>query len=195
MRQPFRGLLGRSERLLVAGEVELAVITGPLAMPAELAALFSPILSIVLAIQLHGVEAKLLGVILPPAVMVLLARYPLRRWHRPREWIGVTDQRVLVWRRPGAIRAEPRIEEIAPEDIAGVELEQDDWDRRRGTQQVVLMLGPDRARNLGRVANAEQMRDAIIALAPAARPAPPVPPPPLPVDFVPPGAPPPDFRP
>ena len=194
MREPFSGLLSRGERLVAAGEVDLAITRGPLAIPAELAALFSPLLSIVLAVRLDGATAKALGAILPPVVIILLARFPLRRWRRPREWIGVTDRRALRWWRPASLFGGPRIEELPLHGVVGVELEQDDWDRRTGTHHLILRT-ESRARALGRLRNAERLRDAMVALvrsaAPPAVPADsrPVSAPP-PSDFVPPATPP-----
>ena len=189
MREPFSRLLPRGERLLAAGEVELGTTTGPLALPAELAALCSPLLSVVLFLRLDGAPARALGLLLPPLLIILLARYPLRRWRRPREWIGVTDRRVLIWRRAGSLRASPRIEEVSLSGIEGVELEQDDWDRRRGTRHVTLH-GGNKVRGLGRVRNAVQVRDAIVTAVQSISPTlPPAPPSPFPADFIPPAAP------
>lgn len=194
MREPFSRLLGRSERLLAAAEADLAATTGPLAMPAELLVLFSPVLSLILATRLDGLWPRLVGAALPPLLLFLLARFPLRRWRRPREWVGVTDRRVLRWRRPGALVAGPRIEEIPLGSVTAVELEQDDWDRRAGTHQ--LIVHDERgARSLGRVRSAERLRDAIIAAVPQAAPAGGASPPPPPDDFLPPAAPPGDYRP
>ena len=164
MREPFHRLLGRGERLLAAGEVDLARRTGPLAMPAEMLALFSPILSLVLLVRLDGLVPKLLGALLAPLVVIFLARYPLRRWRRPREWIGVTDRRVLRWRRPPSLFGGPRIEEVPLPGLEGVELDQDDWDRRTGTAQVIAHLRGGDTRGLGRLHNAERIRDALVGL-------------------------------
>ena len=204
MREPFSGLLGRDERLLAAGEVDLAVTTGPLAVPAELLALFSPALSVILFLRLDGAVARALGALLPPLVIVLLAWFPLRRWRRPREWLGVTERRLLRWWRPAALFAGPRIEEIPRAGAVGVELDQDDRDRRAGSHQVILHY-EGRARSLGRVHNAERLHDAIVAAVSAASrhggtdqaaatPAAPPTPAPLPGDFIPPAAPPADYR-
>ena len=199
MREPFSGLLPRGERLVAAGEVDLAMTRGPLAMPAEIAAFLSPLLSIVLAVRLDGATAKALGAVLPPLVLILLARYPLRRWRRPREWIGVTDRRALRWWRPASLFVGPRIEELPLHGVVGVELDQDDWDRRTGTHHLTLHT-EIRTRSLGRLHNAERLRDAIVVLVRSASP-PAVPgdnrpaPAPPPGDFVPPAAPPADYRP
>lgn len=171
MREPFRAVLPDGERLLAAGEAELGVTTGPLARPAELLAFFSPVISIVLLIRLDGPAAKAAGVIAPPLVLILLARFVLRSWHRPREWIGVTDRRLLVWRRPSALRAEPRIEPVPLGGVVGVELVQDNWDRRAGVYQVILHRDL-KTHNLARIHNAEQVRDAIVATIQAAAPPP-----------------------
>lgn len=170
MREPFYRLLGRGERLLAAGEVDLARRTGPLAMPAEMLALFSPIVSLVLLVRLDGLVPKLLGALLAPLLIIFLARYPLRRWRRPREWIGVTDRRVLRWRRPAALFGSPRIEAVPLPGLEGVELDQDDWDRRTGTAQVIAHLQGGETRSLGRLHNAARIRDALVGL-PAATPA------------------------
>ncbi len=189
MREPFTGLLPRGERLLAAGETELGSTTGPLAMPAEMLALFSPIIGVVLFLQLDGTVPKLLGLVLPPLLLIVLARYPLRRWHRPREWVGMTDQRLLIWRRRGSLRASPRIEEISLGGLEGVELVQDDWDRRRGTHHVTLHTG-NKPRALGRIRAAEPLRDAIVRVGSPVTPVtqPPPSPPPL-TDFIPPSGP------
>src|SRR5437016_2772613 len=121
MREPFSDILPEHEQLLAAGEAELGITTGPLAGLSEMLALLSPVLSLVLLIQLHGVGAKIAGAMLPPLVMIMLARWPLRRWKRPREWLGVTPRRALIWRRAGRMRAEPRIEEVDLTGVVGVE--------------------------------------------------------------------------
>jgi hypothetical protein len=195
MREPFSSILPSDERLVAAAECELGVTTGPLAGPAEMLALFSPLISIILLIRLDGWQAKLIGALLPPLLMALLARYPLRRWHRPRQWIGVTDRSVLVWRRPAALRPEPRVTQDIPlRNIEGVELEQDSWDRRAGTQQVILHL-PGRTIHLDRTRGAERIRDAILAACAALPPAPTSAPGPAPADFLPPAPQPGDYRP
>ncbi len=177
MKEPFSRVLARGEQLRAAGECDLARTTGPLAAPAELLAILSPILSLVLAIRLDGWQWKVLGAVLPVVAGVLLARGPLRRWLRPRQWVGVTDRRVLIWRRAAAFRPSPRIEAVPLADVTGVELIQDDWDRRHHTHQLELVCGQHR-RSLDRNRNATAIRDAI---APPERPAP-LPPP---ADFLP----------
>jgi hypothetical protein len=196
MREPFTSLLSRNERLLAAGEGEPGITTGPLAGFAEILALFSFLPAVVLVVRLDGVPLKVAGAVLPPLLMILLARYPLRRWRRPREWVGVTDHRVLVWRRKGGIRAEPRIDEIPLREVEGIELNQDDWDRRNGTHQLTLH-GAAAVRDLARLHNAERLRDAVLAAVPAASTPPPAAPaaPATPADFLPPPPPPGDYRP
>lgn len=188
MREPFTRLLPRDERLLATAEAEPGTTTGPLTVPAELLTLGSFVLALVLALRLDDLLSRAAGLVLPPLV-VLAIRYPLRRWHRPREWLAVTDRRVLVWRRPAALRAEPRIEAFPLVEIEGVELVTDDWDRRSGTQQIVVHRGST-ARNLGRVRGAERVRDAVLAAsqltAPTPSPTPPsdyLPSPPAPGDY------------
>jgi hypothetical protein len=107
----------------------------------------------------------------------------------------VTDRRLLVWRRPASFSAEARIEALALGDIEGVELVQDDWDRKAGTHRFIVHEPPN-TRELGRVHNAERLRDAAtdagrVTPPPAptstAEPAPPpgdfLPPPPAPADY------------
>jgi hypothetical protein len=192
MREPFRSLLPKGERLVAAGEAEPGVTTGPLASLSEILALFSPLISVILLIRLDGALPKVVGVLAPPAIAILLARWPLRRWHRPREWIGVTDRRLLVWRRRAALRVEPRIETVPLDGIVGVEMVQDRWDQVHGTHQIILHRETG-TKDLARLHNAERVRDAIVALvgvpAPAVSPAVP------PADFLPPAPPPGDFRP
>jgi hypothetical protein len=192
MRDPFRRLLPRDERLRAAGEVDLAIRRGPLALPAEMLALCSPIISVVLFIRLDGPLAKALGVVLPPVVTILLAVFVLRTWRRAREWVGVTDRRVLVWRRPAALIGGATIQAFRLEDIQGVELVQDAWDRRAGTHQLILRLR-DGDRDLGRLRAGEALRDAIVQAAPHLAPAREGPPQPR-TAFVPP-APTTDYRP
>ena len=185
MREPFSRLLGPRERLVAAREVDSAVRTGPLAMPAELLALASPVLSLFLYLRLDDPLARLLGVVLPPAVLVLAARFPLRRWRRPRTWIALTGERLLIWRRPAALFAGPRIEAVSLAEIVDVALEQDEWDRRVGRHQLIVHTA-GRARNLGRIAAAEQFRDAVrAATTPMALHPKPADPTPRPGDFIP----------
>lgn len=194
MGEPFSAVLPSGERLLAAGEAELGVITGPLAAPAEMLAYFSPVIAIILALQLDGATAKILGAVLPPLLLIALARYPLRRWGRPREWVGVTDERLVIWRRPAGLKAEPRIESIPVPDVERAELTEDVWDRRHHTHQLLLYPHVGGPRNVARVHAAESLRDALHAAIAAAtpieanerRPAP---------DFLPPGPPPVDYRP
>lgn len=162
MREPFSAVLPRGERLVAAGEAELGETTGPLARLGEMLAFVSPVLSIVLLIRLDGAPAKAAGVLAPPLVIILLAWFPLRRWRRPRQWLGATDRRLLIWRRKAALRAEPRIEPVPLAGVVGVELVQDDWDRRVGVHQLVLHHD-ETSKNLARIHNAEQVRDAVIA--------------------------------
>ncbi|MER3420352.1 MAG: hypothetical protein C4290_07435 [Chloroflexota bacterium] len=189
MREPFSRVLPRDEPLRAAGECDLAVTAGPLAGLAEVLAFFSPVLSIILALRLEAWPAKAVGLVLPPLVAFVLARYPLRRWGRPRQWIGVTTRRLLIWRRPPGLRAEPRIESIPLSAVAGVELERDAWDRRAGTHQLVVHLADGAVRDLGRVHHGERLREAIQSAASALRTLP------GPPEFKPPAAPPTDYRP
>ena len=188
MRNPFRDLLPPSEPVRASGQAELGITTGPLAGLAEMLALFSPALSLWLFFSLDGWQARTLGVVLPPLIMILLARFPLRRWRRPREWIGVTDRRLLRWRRTATLRGEPRIEEVPLDGILGVELRRERWDEAHGTHLVVLHRERGE-QNMGRLHNAEAVRDAIVATVGGRAAAP--------VQSAPPAvavAPPPDFR-
>lgn len=191
MREPFSAVLPSDERLIAAGEAERGVNTGPFAGLGEMLAFASPFLSIVLALRLDGTNAKILGAVLPPLIIILLARYPLRRWHRPREWVGVTNERLLIWRQPAALMPRPRIETISLAGLEGVELVRDRWDDAHGTQQIILHFNLKQT-NIARARNGEAIRDAIVTLAgtPAPSPAPtPLPP----ADFRP--AAPADYRP
>lgn len=191
MREPFSRVLPRGEPLRAAGECDLSVRSGPLAGIAEVLALFSPVLSVILALRLEGWPARAAGIVLPPLVAFLLARYPLRRWGRPRQWIGVTTRRVLIWRRPAGLRVEPRIESIPLSAVTGVDLEQDAWDRRAGTHQLILHLADGGTRDLGRVHHGERLHAAIQGAVSALH----TPPGPTPPEFKPPAAPPADYRP
>lgn len=192
MREPFSAVLPSDERLVAGGEAERGVNTGPLAGLGEMLSFISPVLSIVLVLRLDGVVPKILGAVLPPLVIILIARYPMRRWHRPREWVGVTNRRLLIWRSPAAIVPRPRIEAIPVDGVEGVELVRDRWDEAHGTHQIVLHYAV-RQSNIARARNAEQLRDAIVALVQATTPAGPPPPPPPPADYRPPT--PADYRP
>lgn len=191
MREPFSRVLPRDEPLRAAGECDLAVTSGPLAGLAEVLALFSPVLSVILALRLEGWPAKAVGIVLPPLLAFFLARYPLRRWGRPRQWIGITTRRVLIWRRPAGLRAEPRIESIPLSTVVGADLEQDAWDRRAGTHQLIVHLADGAVRDLGRVHHGDRLREAIQGAVSALR----TPPGPTPPEFKPPAAPPADYRP
>jgi hypothetical protein len=162
MREPFSAVLPRGERLVAAGEAELGETTGPLARLGELLAFVSPVVSIVLLVRLDGALAKTAGVIAPPVVLILLAWFPLRRWHRPRQWLGATDTRLLIWRRKAALRAEPRIEPVSLAGVVGVELIQDDWDQRAGVHQFILHRD-ETSKTIARIHNAKPVRDAVIA--------------------------------
>lgn len=197
MREPFSSLLPSDEPLLASGEAEPGIDTGPLAGPLELCAMFGWVPGLFLLGRLDNLPLKLAVVFLPPILLFLLSRSALRHLGRPREWLGVTGLRVLLWRRPRGTRAEPRIEATPLTDIAGVELSQDSWDRRHGTHQFIIHgHNYSGQRTLARVHNAERLRDALVAASTSApgtvaEPAPA----PVPSDFLPPTAPPIDFRP
>lgn len=192
MREPFSAVLPPDERLVAAGEAEQGVNIGPLARLGEMLAFVSPVLSLVLFLRLEGTVPRILGVILPPLVIILLARFPLRRWHRPREWVGVTNRRLLLWRSPAALFPRPRIETLPVAGVEGVELARDRWDEAHGTLQIVLHFDVRRS-NIARAHNAEALRDGIISLVNANQPPSPLPPPPPPSDYHP--AAPADYRP
>jgi hypothetical protein len=197
MRGPFSSLLPPDEPLLASGEAEPGSVNGPLAGILELCAMFGWVPALFILGRIDGLALRLAAVFLPPVVLFLLSRSPLRRIGRPREWLGVTSRRVLLWRRPRGFSAAPRIESTPLADIAGVELTQDSWDRRRGTHQFIIHgHNYTGQRTLARVHNAEQLRDALVSaspIAPAEAPEPAIAP--LPRDFLPPTAPPIDFRP
>jgi hypothetical protein len=197
MREPFSPLLPAGERLLSAGEAESGVVTGPLASLFEVLAMFGWVPGLFVLGRIEGVPLRLAVVVLPPIVCFILSRSPLRRIGRPREWLGVTDRRVLLWRRPRGFRVEPRIESVSLAEIAGVELAQDAWDRRAGTHQFIIHAPNYRgARTLARVHHAEALRDAVLtATASMIPPAQDQPPTPVPQDFLPPAPPPSDYRP
>src|SRR5581483_2814685 len=117
MREPFSALLPSDEPLLASGEAEPGIDTGPLAGLLELCAMFGWVPGLFLLGRLDGLPLKLAAVFLPPVLLFLISRSPLRRLGRPREWLGVTGHRALLWRRPRGFRAEPRIESTPLSEI------------------------------------------------------------------------------
>ena len=165
MDEPFSVILPRGERLVAAAECETSITTGPLAGLGEMLAFFSPVLSLILVARLDGWPLKIVGAVAPPLILILLARTVLRRWKRPRAWIGVTSERVLLWRRPAALSAQPRVESVPLADITEVAIEADAWDQRHGAGRITLLLA-NGSRDLGRVRAPEALRDAILVATP-----------------------------
>ena len=164
MKEPFSHLLSGGERVMAAGEAELGINTGPLASASEILVLFSPVFSIVALVKLSTWPLKTGAALAIPLVLFLLSRYLLRRWHRPRQWVGVTNHRVLFWKAGAAFRYNPRIDTVSVAGMEGVELLQDGWDERHGVHQVILHYQTGAPRNLARIHNAEAVRDALVAL-------------------------------